>query len=100
MEISFKCKNGNVEDVDCWSSGCSISKMCVLTAGALARGKPVTELHKINRDVIMEKTGQLPQTHVHCAILAEKTFQAAVQNHFENNMEAKESKILVNKQEN
>jgi NifU-like protein involved in Fe-S cluster formation len=94
MEISYMCKSGYVEDIDCWSSGCSISKMCVLTAGALARGKPVSELHKINRDAIMEKTGPLPDTHLHCAILAEKTLQAAVQNQLENPKTWKSNQVV------
>jgi nitrogen fixation NifU-like protein len=81
MEIALKFNGPVVKDVRCWSSGCSISKLCVETAAALARGKTVPELKRIDMTAIMEKTGTLPETHLHCARLAETTLQKAVENY-------------------
>jgi nitrogen fixation NifU-like protein len=81
MEIALKFNGPRLEDIYCRTNGCSISKMCVETACALARGKTVEELKKIDRAAIQEKVGNLPETHVHCALLAEMTLQKAVENY-------------------
>lgn len=81
MEIALKFNGPRLEEISCWTSGCSISRMCVETACALARGRTVEELKKIDIAAIMEKTGKLPETHAHCARLAEMTLQKAVENY-------------------
>ena len=78
MEIALKFKGARVEDVHCWTDGCAISKMCVETVGMLARGKTVPELKTIDTAAILERVGNLPDTHMHCAVLAETTLQKAV----------------------
>ncbi len=78
MEIALKFNGSRVEDVHCWTDGCAISKMCVETVGMLARGKTVPELRTIDTAAILERVGQLPETHMHCAVLAETTLQKAV----------------------
>jgi len=78
MEIALKFNGPRVEDVNCWTDGCAISKMCVETVGMLARGKTVQELRAIDTAAILERVGNLPDTHMHCAVLAETTLQKAV----------------------
>ncbi|OPY89896.1 MAG: NifU-like protein [Syntrophus sp. PtaU1.Bin208] len=78
MEIALKFNGPRVEDVHCWTDGCAISKMCVETVGMLARGKTVPELKKIDTSAILERVGNLPDTHMHCAVLAETTLIKAV----------------------
>ncbi|MBN1128897.1 MAG: iron-sulfur cluster assembly scaffold protein [Chitinispirillaceae bacterium] len=81
MEIALKFNNSRVADAFYWTDGCSISKMCIATAAVLAREKSVPELQAINRSTIQEKVGSLPDTHVHCAILAETVLLMAVENY-------------------
>jgi nitrogen fixation NifU-like protein len=81
MEIALKFNGPRVKEVCCWTNGCSISKMCVEMTAELARGKTITELKQIDAAAIMEKTGKLPETHLHCARLAEMTLQKAVENY-------------------
>jgi nitrogen fixation NifU-like protein len=81
MEIALKFMEARVAETHYWTNGCSISRMCVETAGELAKGKTVSELKQITMDSIMEKTGKLPETHLHCARLAEMTLQKAVENY-------------------
>jgi NifU-like protein involved in Fe-S cluster formation len=78
MEIALKFNGSRVEDTHSWTDGCAISKMCLETAVMLARGKTLPELRKIDTAAIMEKVGSLPETHIHCAILAETTLQKAL----------------------
>ena len=81
MEISLQFRNGRVCNSSAWTNGCSVSKMCVEAAAMLARNRQVGEIEKINMMTIMEQIGQLPETHLHCAQLAETTLQRATKNY-------------------
>ena len=78
MEISLQFKDGRVCNSSAWTNGCSVSKMCVEAAAMLARNRQIDEIEKINMLTIMEQIGQLPDTHLHCAQLAETTLLRAV----------------------
>ncbi len=78
MEVSFTVTDNVIDSIRSISSGCSISKMCAHYAGALVKGKTINEARKINRESIMCETGKLPETHLHCAVLAETTLHAAL----------------------
>lgn len=80
MEIALKFRDGKVGATHYWSNGCSFSKRCVETAATLARNKTVEEVQKINMISIMDEVGQLPETHLHCAQLAEITLQKSLSN--------------------
>jgi nitrogen fixation NifU-like protein len=77
MEIALKFDNGRIERTHQWTNGCTISKICVESAAALARGKTAAQIQEITIAAIMEKTGTLPETHLHCAQLALTTLHAA-----------------------
>ncbi len=81
MEIALQFKEGKVCDSSAWTNGCSISKTCVEAAAMLARNRDISQLQKINMITIMEQVGQLPETHLHCAQLAETTLQRATKNY-------------------
>lgn len=83
MEIGLKFKDGRVEKTHHWTNGCSFSKHCVEAAAGLAHAKTVDELQKINMVVIMDVVGQLPETHLHCAQLAEITLRQSVENYLQ-----------------
>ncbi len=80
MEIALKFKDDIVESSHYWTNGCSFSKICVQSAANMALGKNIEALRKINMATIMEEVGQLPETHLHCAQLAEITLQRSVDN--------------------
>lgn len=81
MEIGLKFNGPQVENVHCWTDGCAISKMCIETVGMLVRGKTVPEIQAIDTAAILERVGNLPDTHLHCAVLAEETLQKAVKDY-------------------
>lgn len=84
MEIAIKFSDGKVGATHYWTNGCSISKNCCAAAATLAHHKTVDELQKINMITIMDVVGQLPDTHLHCAQLAETTLQLSVKNYLAN----------------
>ncbi len=81
MEISLHFKDGRVCNSSAWTNGCSVSKMCVEAAAMLASNRQVSDIEKINMMTIMEQVGELPETHLHCAQLAETTLQRAAENY-------------------
>jgi len=81
MEISLQFKDGRVCNSSAWTNGCSVSKMCVEAAAILARNRQISEIEKITMMTIMEQIGQLPETHLHCAQLAETTLFKAARNY-------------------
>lgn len=78
MEIGLRFENDKVVQTRYSSDGCSISKQCIEGAALLAKGKSLEELRKINMMHIMDLTGKLPDSHLHCAQLAETTLQHAL----------------------
>lgn len=78
MEIALKIEHDTVCATHHWTNGCSYSKLCVEGAATLALGKTIDEVKKINMISIMELVGQLPETHLHCAQLAEITLQKSL----------------------
>ena len=78
MEIGFKVEKGKIVETHHWTDGCSISGQCVETAARLAADKEPEELRKINMISIMDEVGKLPESHLHCAQLAETTLHKAL----------------------
>ena len=90
MEISLQFKDGRVCNSTAWTNGCSVSKTCVEAATMLARNRQISEIQKINMMTIMEQIGQLPETHLHCAQLAETTLLRATENYLGKQLEPSE----------
>lgn len=80
MEIGLKIENNIVVNTHSWTDGCAISKLCVEAAVRLAQGHDIEGLKKINMISIIDELGSLPDTHLHCAQLAEITLQRALSN--------------------
>ncbi len=78
MELALRFKGDVVYQTRHWTDGCSVSNQCIEAAAMLASGKTISELKNINMMDVMEITGQLPDSHLHCAQLAETTLQLAV----------------------
>lgn len=81
MEIGLRVENNVVTSAHCWTDGCSYSKLCVEAAVMLARDKTIGEVKKINMISIMELVGELPESHLHCAQLADTTLQKSVEDY-------------------
>lgn len=93
MEIGLKVQDGKVVGTHFWTNGCSYSKQCVETAVLLARGKRVDQLFQINMVSIMDRVGQLPETHLHCAQLAEITLQRSAGDYLQKNCKEQASMV-------
>ena len=81
MEIGLRVEDNVVTSTHSWTDGCSYSKICVEAAAILARDRTIGEVKKINMISIMDLIGELPETHLHCAQLAETTLQKSVEDY-------------------
>jgi nitrogen fixation NifU-like protein len=82
MEIGVQVKNGKVVKTHHWTDGCTMSRNCIESAARLAYGKSPEDLRKINMSHIVEDIGQIPDSHLHCAQLAEITMQKALDDYY------------------
>lgn len=81
MEIALQFDGDRVKRVHSWTNGCSYSKMCVDAAAMLAKSRTVSQLQSIKVGMILDMVGNLPETHLHCAQLAEITLERAVKSY-------------------
>lgn len=87
MEIGLRVEHEVITSTHSWTDGCSYSKLCVEAAAMLARDKTIDEAKKINMISIMELVGELPETHLHCAQLADITLQKSVEDYIAKSMQ-------------
>ena len=83
MELSLRFAEETVQQARHLTDGCSVSNQCIEAVAMLSRGKTAVELGEINMMHIMNITGQLPESHLHCAQLAETTLQHAVKDYLQ-----------------
>lgn len=78
MEI-FLCFNKNrVSKASSFSDGCFSSRLCGSFAAELAIGKDPEELFDLTGEDVLKAIGIFPKEEAHCAFLAVKTMQDAV----------------------
>jgi nitrogen fixation protein NifU and related proteins len=82
MEIRLTFENGKLKQGGQWVNGCAWSHLCLSAAVACARGKTPMEMRAMEKGEIVRRVEGLPADHDHCAELAHKTVQAAVENFF------------------
>ncbi|MBM9605693.1 iron-sulfur cluster assembly scaffold protein [Desulfopila inferna] len=78
MEIALQMSDGKVMKTHYWTDGCTMSRTCIEFAARLASGKSLKELRNINMTHIIDDIGQVPESHLHCAQLAETVLQKAL----------------------
>ncbi len=84
MEIGIKVKKGKVVETQCATDGCTMSKQCVESAARLALEKSIEEIRSLNMTHIADEVGHVPDSHLHCAQLAEITLQRALDDYSRN----------------
>lgn len=85
MELRLKIEDSKVAKIDHWTDGCTTSRDCIESAARLALGKPLEQLKSLNMTHVIDEIGKLPESHLHCAQLAELTLHKAVDDYFEKN---------------
>lgn len=81
MEISLRMKRGKVVDAKFWTDGCGTSIACGSVATELIKSKSVAEALRVDSEFILNTLEGLPESDVHCAVLASDTLRAAIRNY-------------------
>ena len=81
VEISLKVKGERVVDAAFWTDGCGTTIACSSIATELVKGKSIAEALKINSKCILDVQGGLPESDLHCAVLASNTLNEAIRNY-------------------
>lgn len=81
MEISLRIRAGKVVDAAFWTDGCGSSVACGSVTTELVKGKSVAEASRIDANRILDALDGLPESDVHCAVLASDTLKAANRNY-------------------
>ena len=78
MEMYIKIHEGKVDQVGYFTDGCSSSSIAGSFAAELATGKGFTEVLDLRGQDVLNKVGRFPEAEEHCAHLAIRTLQEAL----------------------
>lgn len=81
MQICLKVKDGKITEAKFMTDGCGTSIACASTTTGLISGKSIMEALEITQDDILNSLDGLPESDVHCAILAANTLKQAVKDY-------------------
>ena len=93
MEIFLIFEDERVQQASFETDGCGPSVVCGSLAAEMAVGRTAEEILDITGDQILEKAGQIPLDHHHCAFLAATTLHEAVNSHMRQGLGARDADI-------
>ena len=82
MKMYLKIENDIVTDVKFETFGCGSAIASSSMATELIKGKPIDEVMQLTNKAVAEALDGLPDYKMHCSVLAEEAFQAALNFYF------------------
>ena len=86
MQIWLEIREDEISNAAFWTDGCGPSIACASMVTELAKGKKMQEALDISSEQIVEELGGLPDSHLHCSVLAARTLREALLNYVESPM--------------
>jgi len=81
MKIYLRIEGGKVREAKFETDGCGPTLACGSAITEMVRGKTTKQLLKFSPAGLLKDLGGLPESHLHCAILAVNALQCAVANY-------------------
>jgi len=78
MDISLKVNEGRIVEARFMTDGCTSTIACGSMITELAKGKTIDEVLKVTELDVTEALDGLPQSSIHCSVLAAHTLREAV----------------------
>lgn len=78
MEMYVRIQDNQVSQVGYYTDGCSSSSIAGSFAAELATGRGFTEVLDLRGDDVLQEIGRFPESEEHCAHLAVRTLQEAL----------------------
>lgn len=79
MQFYLKVEGDKIVEASFQTDGCLPSIASGGMTAELARGRSLSEAHKINQKTVLKALGGLPESSTHCALLAANTLKQAVE---------------------
>jgi len=80
MRFYIKVENGRIADIKFKTFGCGAAIASASALTEMVKGKPIEEVEKLTRDMLVEELGGLPPNKLHCSLLAVKGIKSAIEN--------------------
>ena len=81
MQICLKVKDDMITEARFMTDGCGASIACGSATTGLVGGKSIKEALEITQDDILDSLDGLPESEVHCSLLAANTLKQAVKDY-------------------
>jgi nitrogen fixation protein NifU and related proteins len=81
MKLYLKIKENKIKDIGFETLGCGAAIACSSVVTEEAKGKTLEKALEINKDVILKKLGGLPESKIHCSMLAIEALKKAIENY-------------------
>lgn len=78
MEVWLLVDDGRVSYATFTTDGCASSLLCGSAAAAMVNGLPLAEAAQLTQDEVLAVAGDIAEEERHCALLAENTIRAAL----------------------
>ena len=85
MKMYLKIKDDRIEDVKFETFGCGSAIASSSMATELIKGKTIEDALAVTNKQVVDALGGLPAYKLHCSVLAEESFKAAVKNYYDRN---------------
>lgn len=82
MKMYVKIENGIIEDVKFQTFGCGAAIATSSIATEMIKGKPIEEALKLTNKAVVQALDGLPESKIHCSVLAEQAIKAAVSDYY------------------
>lgn len=83
MKLYLKIKDDKIKDIGFETLGCGAAIACSSVVTEEAKGKTLDQALKIDKKIILEKLGGLPEPKIHCSMLAIEALKKAIKNYKE-----------------
>ena len=82
MKMYLKIKGDTIEDVKFKTFGCGAAIATSSMATEMIKGKTVQDALKLTNKAVMEALDGLPQSKIHCSVLAEQAIKSALSDYY------------------
>lgn len=81
MRLYLKVHNGIITDAKFKTFGCSAAIASSSITTELLKGKSIDEAPLLTHEEILRALGGLPETKIHCSVMAEQAVRAAIEDY-------------------
>ena len=83
MKMYLKIENDVITDVKFKTFGCGAAIASSSVATEMVKGKTIEQALLITNKMVVEALGELPDSKIHCSILAEEAIREAINDYYE-----------------